>query len=334
MTFWRNKEVRCHAAFMTAVSVVATAVAFWWDCRFGIWMLFVCATLMTVSLITTYRRYCRIRDLSTDIDCLLHHTETTMDFDSYREGELAILQSELEKMTVRLREQHDLLLKDKTYLADSIADISHQLRTPLTAVNLLVERLGDSRLTAEERTALSRELMELLSRIDWLVTTLLKISRLDAGAVVFAKEETSLASLVKNALIPLSVPMELRDQRLIIKGDAAFIGDATWTSEAVVNIVKNCMEHTPVGGEIIINISETALYSELVIADSGSGIDDDDLPHIFERFYKGKHAASQSFGIGLALARMIILSQNGTIKAANSPDKGAVFTIRFYKGTV
>jgi signal transduction histidine kinase len=170
----------------------------------------------------------------------------------------------------------------------------------------------------------------------WLISTLLKISKLDAGTVKFKSEPVSVPQLVKKASEPFAVPMDLRGQQLRtdISAGAAFLGDLYWTSEAIGNIIKNCTENTPEGGEIGITAAENALYTEIVIEDSGCGIDEADLPHIFERFYKGKNSSEQSAGIGLALARMIIAAENGTVKAENKKDGGARFTVRFYKSTV
>lgn len=237
-------------------------------------------------------------------------------------------------MTIRLREQQQTLTREKAHLADSIADISHQIRTPLTSINLLIGLLSEPKLTDARRQQLIHELYELLSRIDWLITTLLKISRLDAGTVQFKQEQVSLEELLKKACVTLLIPVELRRQELRIHADGAFRGDLSWTCEAIGNIVKNCMEHTPEGGGIEIDAAENALYSEIIIKDNGTGISSEDLPHIFERFYKGKDSDGKSFGIGLALSRMIITGQGGTVKAENRKPAGAMFTIRFYKGTV
>lgn len=192
------------------------------------------------------------------------------------------------------------------------------------------ELLGVSTLIADH----IHELYELLSRIDWLITTLLKISRLDAGTVQFKQEQVSLEELLKKSCVTLLIPVELRGQELRIHADGAFRGDLSWTCEAIGNIVKNCMEHTLKGGRIEIDAAENALYSEIIIKDNGTGISPEDLPHIFERFYKGKDSDGKSFGIGLALSRMIITGQGGTVKAENRKPVGAMFTIRFYKGTV
>ena len=140
--------------------------------------------------------------------------------------------------------------------------------------------------------------------------------------------------MIAKSVSPVLIPIELKEQTLDVSAQGQFSGDLAWTSEALGNIVKNCMEHTPNGGRIEIVAKETPLFAEITVSDSGSGIDKDDLPHVFERFYKGKNSSGNSFGIGLALARMIVTSQNGTLKAENKPEGGAKFTMRFYKGAV
>ena len=329
----KNKEVRKALLWQLLLSADACAVCFFFDIRAGLTAAGLSLLLMLIYCVSTYRRYQSLAALAGDIDQILHG-DHAIDFDNYSEGELSILHSEIYKMTVRLREQQQKLISDKEYLADSLADISHQIRTPLTSINLLVERLSASGLTDECRHQLTNELYGLLDRIDWLITTLLKISKLDAGTVQFNKETVSLEVLINKSCAPLLIPIELRGQELIIRAEGNFYGDPAWTSEAVGNIVKNCMEHTPDGGKIEIEAAENALYSEIVIKDNGTGISPEDLPHIFERFYKGKDSDGKSFGIGLALSRMIIAGQKGTVKAENRKNAGAMFTLRFYKGTV
>ena len=329
----KNKEVRKALLWQISVALIACPVCFWFDPRAGLTAVVLSLLLMMIYCFSTYKRYQRISSLAADVNQVLHG-DSSIDFDNYSEGELSILHSEIYKMTVRLREQQQKLINDKKYLADSLADISHQIRTPLTSINLLVERLSASGLTDGCRHQLTNELYELLSRIDWLITTLLKISKLDTGTVSFNKETVSLKTLINKSCAPLLIPIELRGQELIIRAEGNFYGDLAWTSEAVGNIVKNCMEHTPDGGRIEINAAETALYSEIVVKDNGTGVSPEELPHIFERFYKGKDSDGKSFGIGLALSRMIIAGQKGTVKAENRKNAGAMFTIRFYKGTV
>lgn len=334
MNFLRNNEVQKTLLLQVLISMTATVSAFIWDNRFGVFTLIFSILLILVSMMSTYKRYKCIYDLSADIDHILHGNDVKINLSRYQEGELGVLQSEIHKMTLRLREQRQQLQEDKRYLADSIADISHQIKTPLTSINLLVQLISESNISDERRMELIHELLDSLSRIDWLITTLLKISRLDAGTVRFKQEKISLNELIYRSAAPLLIPIELREQNLIINASGYFSGDVSWTTEAISNIVKNCMEHTPDGGEIIITASENALYTEIIVSDSGGGIDKEDLPHIFDRFYKGRNSDDKSFGIGLAFARTIITNQNGIIKAENNTSKGALFRIRFYKGIV
>ncbi len=297
----KNKEVRKALLWQLLLSAVACAVCVFFDIRAGLTAAGLSLLLMLIYCISTYKRYQRISSLADDINQVLHG-DSSIDFDSYSEGELSILHSEIYKMTIRLREQQQTLTREKAYLADSIADISHQIRTPLTSINLLIGLLSEPKLTDARR----QQLME----------------------------QVSLEELLKKSCVTLLIPMELRGQALLIHADGAFRGDFSWSCEAIGNIVKNCMEHTPEGGRIEIEATENALFSEIIIKDNGTGISPEDLPHIFERFYKGKDSDGKSFGIGLALSRMIITGQGGTVKAENRKPVGAMFTIRFYKGTV
>ena len=329
----QNKEVRRTLILQFAVAIVGCIATFSINNRAGIIVAILSFFLILIQYISTYERYRKIALLAADIDSVLHG-DNVISLKDYSEGELGVLHSEIYKMTVRMREQQQKLMSDKAYLADSIADISHQIRTPLTSINLLVHRLSAPNLTDERRQELTHELYGLLSRIEWLITALLKISKLDAGTVQFKENKVTLETLINKSCSTLLVPIELRGQELVIHAAGDFVGDLAWTSEAIGNIVKNCMEHTPEGGKIEIEAFENAIYTGITIKDSGTGISKEDLPHIFERFYKGKDSDDKSFGVGLALARMIITSQKGTVKAENRKPTGAMFSIRFYKGTV
>ena len=332
MKFFRNSEICRSFAVYAAVTCIVTAAAAVWKRDLALPVLAVCILFTLLHLLFTFLRYRKIAELSADIDKILHNS-AHISFEKYSEGELSLLQSEISKMTVRLREQQQQLLDDKLLLADSLADISHQIRTPLTSVNLIASMLSEPDITEEQRMRLSQDMFALLSRIDWLITALLKISKLDAGTVEFKREKIALDELLKRSAEPLLIPIELKEQQLNISASGSFIGDVSWTCEALGNIIKNCMEHTPEGGVITVTATENPLFAEITVSDNGSGIPNEDLPHIFERFYKGKNSGSKSFGIGLALARTIISAQNGSIKAENLPQNGALFTIRFFKGT-
>lgn len=333
MKLMRNTEVFKSILFYAAISFAAVLYAFSLDIRFGCFTAFLCLLFIAVHLFITRKRYRKINDLAAEIDSILHG-DSHISLSTFDEGELALLRSEIYKMTVCLREQRQNLISDKVYLADSIADISHQIRTPLTSINILVQLLSKPKLDDEQRCRLCMELRQMLSRIDWLITSLLKISKLDAGTIAFNNEEISLEALIKKSCAPLLVPIDLREQTLNINASGNFSGDISWSCEAIGNIIKNCIEHTPNGGAISVTAEENPLFSEICVCDNGSGISAEDLPHIFERFYKGENSDSNSFGIGLNLSRMIIQKQNGTVKAENLPNGGAKFVIRFYKEVI
>lgn len=332
MNFFRNPEIKKSLIFYVIFILATTIGGFYFEIYVGYYILVIGLVFAICHFVLTYKRYQKIAKLSALLDSILHGSEN-VSFDDFSEGELSILQNELTKMTAKLWAQKDELLRDKLYLTDSIADISHQLRTPLTSINLICNFLSKSELTDEKKRQLSMDLSKILKRIEWLISSLLKLSKIDAGTVNFKQEAVYLKELIEKSITPLMIPMELKEQQFNVHmtGNESYIGDLSWSIEAISNILKNCMEHTPIGGKIDVNCDENNIYTEIVIKDNGNGIDKEDLPHIFERFYKGKHSSDQSVGIGLALARVIIVEQNGTIKVENNFDGGAKFTIRFYK---
>ncbi len=333
MGLLRNKEIKRTLVIYTLLGTFFGVISFLVDIYGGIITVAAWAVFMLVYFIQMKERYRRISELSCEIDKILHK-DGFNSLEKFSEGELGVLQSEIYKMTVRLREQSQNLKDEKIYLADSLADISHQIKTPLTTVNLLVSLLSEPELSDERRGELCLELFEMLSRIDELITVLLKISRLDAKTVKLTLENISLKEIAEKAVEPLLVPIDIREQRLIISCNGNICCDTMWLSEAITNIVKNCTEHTPKGGVIEITGEENAIYSQLVIKDNGTGFDFGEQYKIFERFYKGKGSDNKSFGIGLSLARMIITEHNGTVKADNAPEGGARFTVRIYKSVV
>ena len=276
-----------------------------------------------------------LRRLSGEMDRILHGSGELV-LGNYEEGEISILRDEIYKMTVRLREQSETLTEDKEALADSLADISHQIRTPLTTLNLMTARMMQEGDDPEQRKRILREMNRMLERIEWLITALLKISKLDAGAICLEPADISMEGFLKKVMEPFEIQMDLRDQRCQIEGaeGMTFTADEAWTLEAVRNVVKNSLEYTPDGKALEISCVNNPLYTEISVCDSGLGIDPEDLPHLFDRFYKGKNAGSSSFGIGLALAQSIMSRQNGVIRAENRKEGGSRFRIRFYKQTI
>ena len=325
-----NKELRRSIVIIAVTTIILSIVGFVISTTCGVLVLAACIVIAGIHIGTEIYRYRRLQKLSADLDRLLV-SGTPLPITEYNEGELSILANQVQKLTLRLTEAAEIVEADKKYLADSLADISHQLRTPLTAMNLTTTMLRSADLTDEKRMELTGELRSLLTRTDWLVETLLKISKLDAGTVKLAKETVFVSELIARSAAPIAIPMDLRDQTLVVNcGEESFSGDLIWSAEALGNILKNCMEHTPEGGTITVTAQETALYTQIEVEDTGSGFDPKDIPHLFEQFYKGSNASQNSYGIGLALARTVITAQNGTVQAQNC-ETGAKFIIKFYK---
>lgn len=252
--------------------------------------------------------------------------------DNY-EGELSILKSEIYKVTRMLSEQRFELQQDKINLTNAISDISHQLKTPLTSMMVMTDLLSNSDLPEEKRSEFTHHIQKQIERIEWLVSSLLKLSKIDAGTVSFKKDTLLVGKLIEKALAPLLIPMDIKQQSIIIHGDdnVSFVGDLNWTVEALVNILKNCVEHTPESGNISISYAENALFTEIIMTDSGKGIPKEELPYLFHRFYKGKNASEDSIGIGLAMAHRIVTSQNGAIEVSSVVNQGTTFHLKFYK---
>lgn len=332
MKVFRNREtVSCFIFFL----IVTVGVSGCFLVTEGHPLLFILMEgllLFIFFLLCLKRRYEDMERLTQKIDRILHG-EDYLELGEYKEGDLEILKDEIYKMTVRLREQNDRLKKEKVYLSDALADISHQIRTPLTSLNLMMERIRKHDIPDGQKRKIYLEMTGMLQRMEWLIMALLKISKLDAGAVSMEEKRIQVKPFLKQVCRSLEIPMELREQKLILEGNekAGFYGDESWTMEAVENVLKNCMEHTPRGGSIRIRWEENPVYTEIAVTDSGSGIDEKDLPYIFERFYKGRMSEHQNFGIGLALARSILSREKAVITAKNVKEGGASFRIRFYE---
>ena len=257
-----------------------------------------------------------------------------IDIKDNTEGELSILKNNLYKVIVLLRSKNELLEKDKIYLADSLADISHQLKTPLTSLMVMVDLLKNEKNIDKQKEFIS--IIEIqISKIKWLVENLLKLSKLDAGTIKFKKEKIDVLSVITKSLSPFLVQMEMKNISLETTiNDFSFTGDLNWTSEAVENIIKNCIEHTADNGKRNIETGVTNIYSYIKITDNGCGIKKKDLPHIFERFYQGENSSKESVGIGLALAKTIVENQGGTIDVTSEENVGTEFIIKFNKMVV
>lgn len=244
------------------------------------------------------------------------------------------LRNELYKITIMLKEEAENAQKEKLGLARSLGDISHQIKTPLTSISIMLDEIKENEnMDVETRKKFLFEISRQIEQINFLVISLLKLSKLDANAIEFENEKYDLVMLAKETIKNLEIPLEIKEQKIVIeaKEKSLVTGDYKWTLEAITNIVKNCIEHTGMGKNIYIEIKNSELYIELNISDEGTGISEKDLKHIFERFYKGENSSENSFGIGLSLAKTILEKQNATIKCFSKLGEGTTFKIRFYR---
>ncbi len=248
------------------------------------------------------------------------------------EGELSELQNQIVKITIMLNKQAETMKKDKKELSVALSDISHQIKTPLTSINIMLDIIKEDEIDENLKREYLHQITKQLDSINWLITVILKLSRLESGMVEFAREDIDVKILLEDIKKQMAVALEIKNQNLYLKVQANchMIGDYNWTKEALTNIVKNCIEHTAENKNIYIEVEENCLYLQIIIKDEGEGISKEDLPNIFKRFYKGKDSSKESFGIGLALAKTIIEKQNGEIRVQSKSGEGTQFRIRIF----
>ena len=250
------------------------------------------------------------------------------------EEDLSNFRNELYKIAVMLKEQASQSINDKKALQTSLEDISHQLKTPLTSISIMLDNIRENpNMDEHTRQEFIYEISRQINWINWLVISLLKLSKLDSNTAVFVQKEIKVEDLIKNVVKNLAIPIDIKQQNVIVNGssDVMFVGDYNWQLEALTNIVKNCIEHTVENKNIYINWEENNFYTKIAIKDEGVGIDKKDVKHIFERFYKGKNSSENSVGIGLALAKSIIEKDNGYIICASELGRGTTFEIKYMK---
>ena len=286
--------------------------------------------LTVIPAFFTYKRNKEIAGINDRLNRVLSGDNNLEVWDS-EEGELSVLKANIYKANSVLISQRERLREEKLFLADAIADISHQLKTPLTSMMVMNDLLKN-----EDDSQRREEFIETqetqLERMNWLIQTLLKLSKLDAGTIVLKREEVSLKEIIEEAVKPFEIQFELRN--INFKSDVEKLdikGDKNWTVEAIQNIIKNCIEHMDDDGELAVSTVDTNIFTQVTIKDSGCGIAAEDIPHIFERFYKGKNAGKDSVGIGLALSKSIIEGEQGEITVESLEGEGTKFIIKFYK---
>lgn len=291
--------------------------------------------VMGVFLLYQRSRSKKVARLGRYVDRVSHGDYSLELWDNEAE-ELSGLKNELYKLTVQCKEQAELAQKSKIALADWVADISHQLKTPLTSVVVLADNLlEDPEMDLAVRQRFLQEISRQLMGMKWLVLTMLKLSRLDAGMVELQKEAVSLRKVTEETLRNLELMAEWKEIRFEVKspgkaGDFQVAGDEKWLEEALRNVVKNAVEHSPQGGMVELAFEENDVYVQVSIRDYGEGISEADQKHLFERFYRASKAENENAGLGLALSKKIVEKHNGYI-AVESSEEGSVFYLRFLK---
>ena len=249
------------------------------------------------------------------------------------EGKMLILRSEIYKLASTLQEQYSGEVKKNAYMADMLSNISHQIKTPLTAINLMTDALKTGNMDEAQRRRCIANIEDQTDHITWLVRSLLTLAEIDAGVLRLKKEEVKVSELIGGVVDGIAIEADLKDVAIEtdISPEDALLCDRRWMTEALSNIIKNSLQHTGSGGFIRISSEDTNLSTNIRIEDNGCGIAKKDLPNIFDRFYHGEKSDPNSNGIGLSLSKQIINSQNGTISCTSEEGKGTVFEIKIYK---
>lgn len=294
-------------------------------------------TITVVILLIIYIRYNykKEKDIKDIIKCIeqINKKNYEIQIDSISEDELSILKNEIYKTTIMLKEAAENSSKDKLNLKKSLEDISHQLKTPLTSILVMLDNIiEDSNMEEKIRNDFIVDIKRNVLNINFLVQSLLKLSKFDANAIHFVKQENDLKTIIEESIKNVSTLCDLRNIniKLNIKENSKIICDDKWQIEALTNIIKNAIEHSKNNSNIIINIENNNVYSMIEVIDFGEGIAKKDIKHIFERFYKCKNTKTDSIGIGLALAKTIIEEDKGTI-SVESNKLETKFIIKYYK---
>ena len=292
---------------------------------------------LALSIILLYLKHENDQDkeIKRIVKCIkeINKKNYAINIEDNTEDELSILKNEIYKTTVMLKEMAESSKDDKLRLKDSLSDISHQLKTPLTSINIMLDNILDNPdMDADTKEKFIQSIKREVTNISNLATEILKLSKFDANVVRFENKEVLVKDIIKKAISNVEMMAEIKNVeiKVVFHDNVKLVCDLNWQVEAIINILKNCIEHSSENSFINIEVIDNKIYKEIIIKDSGEGIDKKDLLHIFERFYKGKNSSKDSVGIGLALAKKIIEMNNGSISVNSVKGKGTIFTIRYY----
>ncbi|MBE5954228.1 MAG: HAMP domain-containing histidine kinase [Lachnospiraceae bacterium] len=291
---------------------------------------------MVAMVVVAYVAYKKRENKLADLIIYLMRVQDNLELpamEGISEGQLGILESEIYKLVAQLKEMYSGEKKQKSYMVDMLSDISHQIKTPLTAITLMTDLLKAPDLSEEKRLDYVAKIDQQTKRITWLIRNLLTLSQLEADMLELKKEKNNLRGMLDGIMETFEIIAEVKDVELSLEcPDEVYITcDKQWTTEAISNIVKNCIEHTPSEGSVRIKVEQNNLATEITITDTGEGIEKDHLPYIFKRFYKAPGSSNSSVGIGLSMSKQIIMRQNGNITVESEKDKGSTFNIKMYR---
>ena len=289
--------------------------------------------IVFVILLFYDRRQKKLTAELTDYLSRLNTGKYDMDISSNGEDSFSRLKNEIYRTTVRLREQSERSRQDKINLKNSISDISHQIKTPLTSISVMLDRISNDRdMSNDIKRKLLTDVKHSSNYIISLVQSLLTLSRLDADSITMKHEDVSVGELLGMCRERTEILAELGEVTVKVQdcGNISLKCDKKWMSEAITNILKNCIEHTPSGGYVTMSASQNKLFTEITVRDTGNGIPKNELPHIFERFYKGSSSDENSIGIGLSLAKTIIEKNNGYISVKSNVNEGSCFSLKIF----
>ena len=288
--------------------------------------------LIIIFLIYYFKEKNRINKIIKDLE-KINNKNYEINIEENEEGNLSILKNELYKTTIMLKEQAENSYNDKINLKSSLEDISHQLKTPLTSINIMLDNILDNpKMDDETKLDFITDIKRETNNINFLIQALLKLSKFDTNTVKFNNEENDLKQIINESIKNVSVLCDLKNIKIIFncEDNLNLICDKKWQIESLTNIIKNCVEYSEENNKININVENNKIYYLIKIKDYGKEINKKDLNHIFERFYKGKNSKNDSIGIGLALSKAIIEKNNGKVWVESNENE-TIFYVQYFK---